>query len=188
MPGRAERSATLRRMSTKCWLCTVCKQPISAGKGYVLIMDPRTNGHPLPASQRQQREEEDVAQRRRDAEAAKIAGDVERAKEIEAVVAAWDRVKAPPVPGQLMPLDVSDHLMVRLIEYPPVTFKAVHADCDADPDGKSAYWFGVERAATLDQWVAWAHHLAPKTWMTKKDISLMLAFWYANRDLGIPST
>ncbi len=118
-------------MGAKRWLCGSCGRPIASGKGYVLVMDPKTKGHPLPPSDRRRREEEGVAQLRRDAEEARKAGDVEGAEQKEALVAAWDRIKAPRT-GALSGHDIADLVRVHTLEYPLVALSALHTTCDPE--------------------------------------------------------
>jgi hypothetical protein len=61
-----------------------------------------------------------------------------------------------------------------------IAFAAVHDDY-AENAGMEPYWIAVERAATLQQWCHWVHHLTEKSWMAKDDIARMLAFWFKNR-------
>ena len=61
-----------------------------------------------------------------------------------------------------------------------IAFHAYHGTCDPHPQAIS-YWFGVERAATLEAWCGWVDHLCKKSWMNTPDIELMIEFWFRNR-------
>lgn len=63
-----------------------------------------------------------------------------------------------------------------------VKFAVMHADCDPDPNSNE-YWFGVERARTQSEWLAWANHLGGKSWMGKRELLAFLAFWFSNRGI-----
>ena len=67
---------------------------------------------------------------------------------------------------------------------PTIAFRACHQSCD--PDERQGYWFGVERAETLEQWVLWTLHLVEKTWFGRTDMARMLGFWWSNRGLERP--
>jgi hypothetical protein len=67
---------------------------------------------------------------------------------------------------------------------PQIAFDAVHSACDPNPESDE-YWFGVERAETLEAWCRWVHHLTEKNWMGTIDVRAMLAFWFKNRGLDL---
>lgn len=52
--------------------------------------------------------------------------------------------------------------------------------CDPNPE-MTSYWFGVERAQSLDAWTRWALHLGEKGFMTRGSLKRFLAFWFVNR-------
>jgi hypothetical protein len=64
-----------------------------------------------------------------------------------------------------------------------IAIRAMHADCDPNPN-TGEYWLGVERAQTLEAWVAWAAHLADKCWMGELEIKSFLGFWFTNRGVS----
>ena len=63
---------------------------------------------------------------------------------------------------------------------PAIAFNVFHARCD-DHNEVNPYWFAVERANTLEKWCSWVVHLCEKTWMGKRDVKRMIAFWFRNR-------
>jgi hypothetical protein len=53
----------------------------------------------------------------------------------------------------------------ELLDAPgPVSWQALHRDCDPDPE-RDDYWFGVERADTLAKVMNWTAHLMEKNWL-----------------------
>lgn len=64
-----------------------------------------------------------------------------------------------------------------------IAFDAIHDACNTS--GKEPYWFGVERAATPEDWFRWVHHFSGKVWMSRVDLRHMIEFWFLNRGTSI---
>lgn len=89
--------------------------------------------------------------------------------------------RKPPLPGIH---SVAERIANGEFDIPPlsVKFAVMHAACDPNPDG-SEYWFGVERACTLEKYLHWALHLGDKVWMGKRETLAFIAFWFDNRGI-----
>jgi hypothetical protein len=72
-----------------------------------------------------------------------------------------------------------------VLTMPRIAFRVAHHRCDPDLDGQG-YWIGVERARTLEEWVSWVLHVGQKTWMGRRDILMMLSYWFSNRGASWP--
>jgi hypothetical protein len=96
-----------------------------------------------------------------------------------------DEAYGRDVPGLGRVVELQDlAAILRAIREPRIQFRVVHRACDTAK--KQGYWFGVERASALEDWVGWVIHLDEKTWMGRSDLTRMLELWFRNRGLPRP--
>jgi hypothetical protein len=139
----------------KPWTCEVCKKAISAGQGYVVVMDVDSHGHPRRPS----------------------------ANEVEFTDVAIQERRSKGEPTEVALAD--SYLISEVqVPKRQIEFGAFHQDCDPYP-GTSAYGIEVQRADTLEAWCGWMHHLCGTGWMGLPDIRDMIAFWFGNRGQSI---
>ena len=83
--------------------------------------------------------------------------------------------------------DVLREMIQRQADGPNIALQIFHqGTCDPNPDN-DGYWLQTSRAVTLEQWCGWVLHLAPKTWLSKHDLTIILSAWWVNRGLSDPS-
>ena len=139
----------------RSWTCEKCSKAIRGNTGYILVMDSTTRSWPRYATPSDLRLEPPKD------------GMPDEAKELKFMT----------------PVDLAA-MMAEWIPDNKIAFAVYHADCDPEPETEP-YWFGVERAKTLTEWLGWIEHLSHKVWMGKRDIVRMMDFWFRNR--GVPS-